>query len=242
MVITTIMALESLTEYDDGASDASSCDDDMQIVEMPMKDDGVATAAAAKQNRRSSWKFNTDWESAISSFRSATSSMLSNSFNSWYNVLDIDDSHHEDELDVKEDANGCNAHRASKSKSFKRSLHSTLEERTSFQSSIENDHEDMNEYLEYLNRSKALHAKGLSHLGAQESDTPVSNDADVADTVMLRRLSELMNMKCDMPDLRLMQIAQLDKDEAKVVQERVNSLQDLNDELNGTKKCKARTA
>jgi hypothetical protein len=256
MVLSSIIALESLTEHDDGASDASRCDDEMQIMEMPMKSsDGVAAATATQHNRkpsrRASWKFNTDWEGAISSFRSATSSLLSNSFNSWYHVLDIDDDghHNDDELDAKEAAKRCKMQRGapSKTKSFKRSLHSTLlnEERTSFQSSMNNDHEeDMNEYLESLNRSKPPEkSSDLSYLDAQEvGDTSaLSNTADVSDAVMLRRLSELLNMKCDMPDLQFIQIARLDKDESTIVRERVNSLQDLDDELAGTK-CKARAA
>lgn len=240
MVLSTIMALESLTEQEDSSSDTSCCnDEDLQVMERPMKGTTSISVMNAhnRKPRRTSWKFNTDWEGAISSFRSATSSILSASLNSWYHVLEFEeDEHSDDELDASEVTEKHGVQRAHKP--FKRSLHSTLldEERTSFQSSLGNDQsEDMNEYLESLNRSKSASERSAfpsTHNEQEDSDAQAQQDAGKKDTAMLRRLSGLLNMKCDMPDLLLLKCTMLEKDEADLVQERVRSLQELDDELN----------
>jgi hypothetical protein len=48
-------------------------------------------------------------------------------------------------------------------------------------------------------------------------------------------------MKCDVPDLQLIKITRLEKEESELVQERVRSLQDLDKELD-MEKSKARAA
>ena len=130
-----------------------------------------------KPSKRTSWKFNTDWEGAISSFRSATSSILTASFNSWYHILDIEDEDDsdsdEDDIDDTDHVNrerierkihnrgkkitmphvqeNLRRHSLSKEKSFKRSVHSTLlsdEMQTSFRSSMGDDHTDNDDIVD----------------------------------------------------------------------------------------------
>jgi hypothetical protein len=249
VLATTLMALESLQqeEHSDSSSEASCEEETMQIFSIPMK----SNCDNRKTSRRISWKFNTDWEGAISSFRSSVSA----SFNSWYRVLDIeDDSEDEDEEIGNEEGTlgrGMQRPNLSKDKSFKRSLHSTVlsdDRRTSFQSSTGDQSlsGDMNEYLKSLNCSKTRSSEifdetsSLSH-HEHHKDSGCLTTQEKEGTEMLRRLSDLINMKCDVPDLQLIKITRLEKEESELVQERVRSLQDLDKELD-MEKSKARAA
>jgi hypothetical protein len=138
MARTMSSPLSILSEHASKAADdttsESTRDQVVETIMVPIKDSG----GIRKPSRRSSWKFNTDWEGAISSFKSA-SSMLSSSLSSWYHVLDIDEEEEDHDDDGKESGMGDPNHHNNRSKenSFKRpSLHSTMlkeeEARSSF--------------------------------------------------------------------------------------------------------------
>eukprot|EP00804_Cyclotella_cryptica_P029598 CCRYP_017303-RA/>CCRYP_017303-RA protein AED:0.21 eAED:0.21 QI:0/-1/0/1/-1/1/1/0/275 len=272
----TMIALGSLTERtqedNSDASSHSSCEDEshMDIMTMPMKDDSPPSALGGHgrlSSRRASWKFNTDWESAISSFRSGSTSMLSSSLNSWYHVLDIEDGDVDadnQEGVTQETAGEDGGHVPSsitaREKSFKRSVHTTLlcdDERTSFQSSLGSDHfmgNDIHCYPESWDTSDQVKSHENDQVKSSTSpreqqresvihvaQPPARRSADNTVVTLKSRLSELIEMNDDIACQGLTQFVPLEKHDVELLQERVKSLEDLDEELNQDKK-KARAA
>lgn len=240
----------------------------MDIMTLPMKDDSPPSSLGGhdrRLSRRASWKFNTDWESAISSFRSGSSSVLSSSFNSWYHVLDIED---DDDVDKQKNASqetssnergNLTESTSAREKSFKRSVHTTLlsdDERTSFQSSIASDlfmTDDIDCYPESWDTSDQVMSHEQNQVASTATNSyeqqacavhtaqPPERISDNTLVALKSRLSELIETNNDFAFQGLTQCIPIEKTDVELLQERVKSLEDLDEELKQDK-TKARAA